>query len=71
MDEATRIHKVDRKITKHFYLGMELFNLGFSEPIASSTNLIDQAQLAGWRAARDMDVVKKQWLQQVKDGWVK
>ena len=71
MDEATRVHKLDRKIIKHFYLGMELFNQGFSEPIVSSTNPFDQAQLAGWRAARDMDAVKKQWLQQVKDEWVK
>lgn len=71
MDETTRIHKLDRKVTKHFHLGMELFNLGFSEPPAAITNPLDQAQLAGWRAAQNMDLVKKQWLQQVKDEWVK
>jgi hypothetical protein len=64
IDETLRINKLDMQVTKQFHQGMDYFNKGYSMPVEDSP-LKD-----GWMAAREMDQIKKRYLQQCKETFV-
>ncbi len=65
MDEATRIHALDRRVTKRFYAEINLYEQGCQQPSENSP------EHSGWLAAKEMDAIKKQYLADCKEFFVR